>query len=306
MKIVAVILTSNDSRHLQRCLSSLRGVADAALVVDSYSTDDTTSIAREYRARVVQRDWDDFSSQFNWGLDQLKSDYDWVLHLDPGEYLTPELATEIRDRLPRLDASVHGVYAGRRLVFKGQSIRFGSGHSMRTLRLFRYKFGRCEGNGRDPQITVPGPTVEIRGDVIEENLNTLSWWINRQNKLASREAAERLLAKYQSAPAVTTEPSGAYSAAIKIKPRFPIGLGALGWFFYRYVLRGGFLDGRGGAAYHLLQGFWYRYLVDAKIAEGEAYIRSQGCDVYRAISSVLHLDLSEPEQPPAEEQQVAV
>ncbi len=69
--------------------------------------------------------------------------------------------------------------------------------------------------------------------------------------------------------------------------RLPGGFRAFAYFFYRYVLRLGFLDGRAGTAFHFLQGYWYRYLVDAKVSEVEQYMVDSGCKVQEAIELVL-------------------
>jgi hypothetical protein len=58
-----------------------------------------------------------------------------------------------------------------------------------------------------------------------------------------------------------------------------------------YVIRLGFLDGQAGAAFHFLQGFWYRYLVDAKVAEVKRYMAASGCDVVEAIEQVLAISV---------------
>ena len=52
-------------------------------------------------------------------------------------------------------------------------------------------------------------------------------------------------------------------------------------------MRRGFLDGAAGTAFHVLQGFWYRYLVDAKVAEVRRYLAASGCGVVAAIERVL-------------------
>ena len=77
--------------------------------------------------------------------------------------------------------------------------------------------------------------------------------------------------------------------------RLPAGFRAFTYFFYRYVIRLGFLDGRAGTAFHVLQGFWYRYLVDAKVAEVERYMREHRCEVVEAIAAVLHIQLERPD-----------
>jgi hypothetical protein len=73
--------------------------------------------------------------------------------------------------------------------------------------------------------------------------------------------------------------------------RLPSGLRAFSYFFYRYFIRLGFLDGRSGADFHFLQAFWYRYLVDAKVAEVRREMHRSGRDVKQAIYSVLGVKL---------------
>ena len=71
--ITALILTYNEEKHLYRCLKSIESVADQIVIIDSYSTDNTVSIARDFGAEVLQNKWVNYASQFNWGLDQLPS-----------------------------------------------------------------------------------------------------------------------------------------------------------------------------------------------------------------------------------------
>jgi len=63
------------------------------------------------------------------------------------------------------------------------------------------------------------------------------------------------------------------------------------------VIRLGYLDGLVGTAFHVLQGFWYRYLVDAKMAEVERYMREQRCDVIEAVAVVLEIQLERSASP---------
>ena len=71
-----------------------------------------------------------------------------------------------------------------------------------------------------------------------------------------------------------------------IYARLPGGFRAVAYFLYRYVIRLGFLDGP-GLEFHVLQGFWYRYLVDAKVAEVKRYMREKDVDVLVAMERVL-------------------
>ncbi len=78
-----------------------------------------------------------------------------------------------------------------------------------------------------------------------------------------------------------------------IYARLPGGLRAFVYFFYRYIVRLGFLDGREGAVFHVLQGLWYRYLVDAKLYEVRKYMRTNAVDAPTAIKAVLKIDIKQ-------------
>ena len=298
MKLVAVILTLNEAQHLLRCLASLEGVVDKVLVADCFSTDNTVRIAQKLGADVVQREWVNYSIQFNWALTQLDKDTDWVLRIDADEYLTTELAIEIRERLQGIGTEVEGVFCGRRMTFQGRLIRFGGVFPIRVLRLFRYGRGECENRWMDEHIKVSGPTVDFKGELIDDNLNSLTWWTDKHNHYASREAVDLLNLEYGFMPrdSVASLTSGSQAGLKRwIKERvyakLPGGFRAFAYFFYRYVLRFGFLDGQAGTAFHFLQGFWYRYLVDAKVAEVRRYMKESDEDIVTAIDQVLGINV---------------
>ena len=294
MKLLAIILTFNEELHLGRCIASLKGIASEIIVADCYSTDATLEIACSYGAKVIQRKWVNYATQFNWALTQLDSDTAWVLRIDADEYLTPDLIAEIQSCLPGIDSEIDGVYCSRRMTFQGKLIRHGGVFPVRVLRLFRYGRGECENRWMDEHIKVFGPTVDFKGELIDDNLNSLTWWTEKHNNYACREAVDLLNLEYHfmlhdSVASLT----GGKQAGVKrwlkevIYSRLPGGFRAFVYFFYRYVIRFGFLDGQAGTAFHFLQGFWYRYLVDAKVAELKRYMREKDVDVVTAIDQVF-------------------
>ncbi len=293
MNVTAVILTFNEERHLARCIASLSGVADHIVVVDSHSTDETGSIARGLGASVLQHDFVNHAQQFNWALSQLPTDTNWIMRIDADEVLTTELAAEIRSELPKVRAEVDGVYFGRRMTFQGRLIKHGGVFPVPVLRLFRYGKGACENRWMDEHIKVQGPTVAFRHELIDDNLNSLTWWTDKHNRYASREAVDLLNLEYGFMPHDSVASLSGNATGIKrwlkesVYARLPGGLRAFAYFFYRYVLRLGFLDGMAGMSFHFLQGFWYRYLVDAKVAEVKRHMRITGADVRSAIFDVL-------------------
>lgn len=299
MKIVAVVLTLNEAQHLARCLGSVEGVVQGMLVVDSFSTDPTVSIAEEFGARVVQHPFLTQAVQFNWALTQLDPDTDWVLRLDADEYLTPELAAEIRDRLSAVSSAVDGIFCSRRMTFQGRMIRHGGVFPVRVLRLFRYGRGQCENRWMDEHIKVSGQTMEFKGELIDDNLNSLTWWTDKHNKYASREAVDLLNLEYRfmardSVASLKAGSQAGFKRWLKeeVYARLPGGFRALAYFLYRYVFRLGFLDGQAGTSFHFLQCFWYRYLVDAKVMEVKRFVEQNGGDVLDAIDRILGIKVA--------------
>ena len=294
MKLVAIILAYNEEKHLSRCIASLKNIATEVVLVDCFSTDATLGIARENGARVIQHRWVNYASQFNWGLTQIDEDTDWVLRIDADEYLTPDLVAQIHSRLPGLQQEIDGVYCDRRMTFQGRLIRHGGVFPIRVLRLFRYGRGKCENRWMDEHIKISGPTVDFEGGLIDDNLNSLTWWTEKHNKYASREAVDLLNLEYGFMPHDTVaQVRGGSQAGLKrwfkerVYANLPGGFRAFVYFFYRYVIRLGFLDGQSGTSFHFLQGFWYRYLVDAKIAEVKRYMHSHNADIKDSIDKVL-------------------
>jgi hypothetical protein len=232
--------------------------------------------------------------QFNWALTQLDAGTEWVLRIDADEFLSPDLVKEIKRCLNAIDSDVDGVYCGRRMTFQGRLIRHGGVFPIQVLRLFRYGRGQSENKWMDEHIKVSGRTVAIPGEIVDDNLNTLSWWTEKHNRYSSREAVELLNLEYHFMPHDTVATlRGGQQTGVKrwikenIYAKLPGGFRAFAYFSYRYFGRLGFLDGSAGTAFHFLQGFWYRYLVDAKVDEVKRYMRTHGGDIKDAIRIVL-------------------
>lgn len=306
MHLSVVILTKNEERHITRAISSVSEIADRWVVVDSGSTDCTIELARNSGAEVRENSWVNYATQFNWALDQLPEETDWVLRLDADEIVTPDLARQILELLPKLGPETKGVYVSRRMHFLGRRVRWGGVFPIRVMRLFRHGAGRCENRWMDEHILVDGATADLSGEIIDDNLNSLTWWTEKHNSYASREVVDLLNLEYGFMPHETVaDLRGGQQAGVKrwlkecIYARLPGGVRAFVYFIYRYVVRLGFLDGKEGTAFHVLQGFWYRYLVDLKLHEVRTYMRVHDADVVDAIRDVLgitiHVDVKDRE-----------
>lgn len=292
--LTVIILTRDEEIHLQRALMSLRALAARVIVVDSGSSDATIRIARAAGAEVWQHPWTNYAQQFNWALDRLGPQTGWVLRLDADEIVTAELADQIRAGLP----DVAGIYIGRSMCFQGQPVRYGGLFPAQMLRLFRHGQGRVEQRWMDEHVIVQGPVAHLSGQIIDDNRKPLDWWIAKHNGYASREVVDILNHRHGFLPGQEIAALGSGQAARKrwikthLYARLPGGLRAVIYFLYRYIVRFGFLDGRRARAFHLLQGFWYRYLVDSKLAEVERFMRRETASPVAAIHAVLGIDLS--------------
>ncbi|UWR35732.1 glycosyltransferase family 2 protein (plasmid) [Sulfitobacter sp. W027] len=298
MTLTVVILTKNEERHIVRALASVAAIADTCVVVDSGSDDRTVELAEAEGARTLVHPFITQAQQFNWAIDQLPQETEWILRLDADEIVTTHLAVEILDGLTTLPPETLGVYAPRRMHFLGRRIAWGGVFPVRVLRLFRHGHGHCENRWMDEHIIVDGETANFAGEIIDDNLNSLTWWTEKHNSYASREVVDILNQQHNFMPQESVAKlRGGQQAGIKrwikeyVYARLPGGLRAFAYFLYRYVFRLGFLDGKEGTAFHVLQGFWYRYLVDMKLHEVNTYMKRKNVKVEVAIKDVLGIDL---------------
>ena len=292
MKISVVILTFNEARHIARAIESISGIAFEIIVVDSHSVDGTQEIAASLGANVLENVFETHARQFNWALQFVSSEADWVFRLDADEIATPELAQNLKFWLAQLDQSVAGVALRRRIVFMGKPIRWGGVFPISIVRVFRRGKGRSEDRLMDEHITVDGElAVNYTGEIHDISLHSLSHWLEKHNKYSTLEALEVLHGEYGVIDKFKYEKQGNILLEQARKQRiynfFPRVLRPFLYLFYRCVIRLGVLDGARGLAFHVLQGFWYRYIVELKVMQVEDYIATRGCDPKEAISEIL-------------------
>jgi glycosyltransferase involved in cell wall biosynthesis len=292
-QVSAIILTFNEEKHIERCLRSLAGVVDQVVVVDSGSTDATVDICRRFGAEVLVNPWRNYSTQFNWGLDNARLTGEWCLRIDADEYLTNALRSTLQTRLKQgaVSPDITGLCVNRVMVFMGRAIRWGGCGRLPMLRLFRTGVGRCEERWMDEHITLAhGNTLRLRGDLVDENLNNIGWWVTKHNAYATREAIDLLNIRLGFDRQTTRESIGLWTQVGRkrflkeaVYSRLPSGVRSAAYFLYRYVLLLGFLDGRAGLVFHFMQGFWYRLLVDLKVEEVRRRAAAQGLSLATAI-----------------------
>lgn len=274
--IAAIILTKNEEKHIARCIDSLRDVCDEIWVIDSFSDDKTCEIASRLGANVRQHAWKNYASQFNYALRECPIAAEWIWRIDADEFLSGGLGMAVRRALAECAPSVNGVYVRKRIDFLGRPLLHGGWYPSYHLKVFRRGHGACEARWMDEHIVLSGgETITVReGDQVDANLNSLTWWTDKHNGYATREMVDTLMTEYglgNHGQAVVAKLWGTEEQRKRwLKRRYvkmPLFVRPFLNFVYRYVFRLGFLDGKEGFVWHVLQGFWYRMLVDAKIYE---------------------------------------
>ena len=271
LKPSVLILAYNSELSIGETIRSVLPLTDDIHIVDSFSKDSTVALARQLGAEVVEHAFEDYGSQRNWAIDNVPVRYGWQLHLDADERLTPTLLEEIR-ALPD-DPEETGFILPRQMIFLGRPIRHGALNPTWHMRLFRNGMGRCEMRKYDQHFYVlSGSTRQLRHDMIDDIRMPLSEWTFRHNRWADAEVDEQIAqSKRAAAQGVQSSAGGNVIERRRhlrdIYNGSPLFLRPFLLFFYRYVLRLGFLDGKEGFIFFVLQTFWFRFLIDAKTFE---------------------------------------
>ncbi|MFT4053037.1 MAG: glycosyltransferase family 2 protein [Novosphingobium sp.] len=273
--ISIVLLSFNSTATIGRTIKSLQPLSDDIHVVDSFSKDDTVALCRSLGANVVERGFSNYADQRNWAIDNLPLRYEWQMHVDADEEFTPELANAVA-QLDLANAKVNGFIFGRKIVFFGKVLEHGAIGKTWHYRLFRTGHGRCEDRLYDQHFVGTGPAETIDAFMLDHQDATLSEWTARHNRWADMEAMEAMRdpdATGESDPTKIVQPNARGSVIerkrhVKAKYyRLPLFSRAFAYFFYSYFIKLGFLDGKRGLVFCVLQSFWFRFLVDAKIYE---------------------------------------
>lgn len=275
--LTIIILTKNEEENIRKCIDSFHNVARRIVIVDSFSTDETITIAKSLGADVYEHPFESHAAQFNWALKNIELDTTWVAKIDADEEFTPELTAEINDRLDKLSPKVNGVILRRRVYFMGRWLKHGGKYPELLLRIFRVGHGMSEMKLMDEHLIITdGDVVTFKNDFLDNNSKSLEWWIGKHNWYSSKEVLDQQLkADVMNREESVGKTANSFQARLKryIKnygyyslPKF---LRAHLYFIYRYYFKLGFLDGPEGRIYTFLQAYWYRFLVDAKMYECE-------------------------------------
>jgi len=273
--LTAIVLTFNEEMHLERCLKSLSKVCQEIVVVDSFSSDKTKEIALKYKSRFYENPFINHASQLNWAINNTNFKTDWVIRVDADEYIDEELQDEIIKKLPSLSENTIGLRLKRMMCFFNKPLKKGGMYPIFHLKIWRNGTAICEQRWMDERITLlkDGEIEILKGNLIDNNLNNITWWTQKHNSYATREAIDILDKLYNftnhklanSNFFGTPEERRRWFKMRYLKMRLFVR--RFLFFLIRYFIQVGFLEGKRGFVWSILQCFWYRFLVDVKIFE---------------------------------------
>lgn len=275
--LTAIILTKNEESDIKKCIESLQGWVKRIVVVDSGSTDATLEISRSLGVEVVEKiPFIDYATQFNWAIDNLRIDTTWVLRFDADEVLTTDLRKELEEKLERhLHDDVSGFMMRYKMFFLGKFIKHGGFYPFLKITIFKYGKGRFEERAMGEHIVLSeGRCEDLKNDAIHYAFKSIDSYVLKHNWYATREVQDYFAVRSgnQKNAQLDGKPEMAKKLRDGLYYRLPKFWRAKFYFWYRYYIKLGFLDGTEGRIFVFLQAYWYRFLVDSKIYEKELEI----------------------------------
>lgn len=235
MTLIAVILTYNEAEHIAACIESVRWAGDI-LVVDSFSTDDTVSIAEASGAHVIQHPWTNYSVQRNAALSAVSAE--WVYFVDADERSSADQAAEIRERIA--DPEIAGYWVPRHNYIFGRLTRHAGWFPDYQLRLLRRERAHY-----DPEravhelVTLDGPAGYLRAPLVHYNYRDFRQFVAKQERYTEYAAQEL------------------YRQGVRPRARNYV-LQPLRHFVWRFVTLKGYRDGLHGLRLSTLMA-WYEF-----------------------------------------------
>jgi glycosyltransferase involved in cell wall biosynthesis len=295
--VSAIILTYNEEKHLKRCLESVSKICEDIIVVDSYSTDQTKVISEKFNVKFVQNNWTNYSTQLNWAIKNVQVNSEWILRIDADEYLTDGLIHNLKKEISNVDQNINGFTFNRLMFFMDKPLKRGGMYPISHLRIWRNGFGHCEQRWMDERIILKsGSTLHCIGDLIDYNLNDITWWTNKHNHYATREAIDFFNSKYQfyNERNLTNKKGRIRRNMKSIYNKLPFFVRPFIFFFVRYFLQLGLVEGKRGFIWSILQCFWYRMLVDVKIIEVYLKAGRKKEDIIKYFFDNFNYDITKP------------
>lgn len=269
--LTTIILTYNEELNIEKCIQSVNHISKRIIVIDSFSEDNTVEIAKSLGAEIIQNKFINHAKQFQFAIDNAQITSKWIFRIDADERLTSESSSEM-DKICnefQNNNEITGIIVRFEVNFLGKKLKHGGIYPFKKLLVYKNGIGKMEQRNMDEHIYLTsGKAVHMQMDSIHDDYKNLSAWIDKHNNYSNKEVLDYFKAEQQE---VILSGKSKYKRWVKnnIYYKMPLGSRSLIYFIYRYFFKLGFLDGKEGLIFAVLQAFWYRFLVDAKILEYE-------------------------------------
>lgn len=247
MNVSILIIAYNEEKNLPACLNALTWCNDIVLV-DSGSTDQTVELAARAGVRILRRQFDDFASQRNYGLEHGNFKHDWVLHLDADEVLTPDFILALYELVP--EAGVAAFRVPSKLILFGQWLKNSGMYPTYQVRLGLKDQLRFAQVGHGQREMLPESSIGIFSQpyLHYSFSGGMTKWLERHIRYAKDEAKLILDVRRGQSPSANTRRHRLKNLSSQV----PLWLRPCARFVYVYFVRRGFLDGRSGLMYSVM------------------------------------------------------
>lgn len=240
----AVIITFNEENNILRCIQSLKMVADEILVIDSFSTDQTKSIALSEGVQFIEQEFLGYGAQKNAGVMHCK--YDFVINLDADEFLSQELSASIL--IEKNAGFTADYYSMNRLnKYRGQWIRHGNWYPDKKIRLYNRNKGYWSDSFVHEEVLMQPGLVQkhLKGDIMHHAYETEEQH-RKKNEKYSTLSAQSMMQKGRRISRLNLFTNPAWA------------------FLHSYLLKLGMLDGVNG--FRIARNIaWLNYLKNSKL-----------------------------------------
>lgn len=232
-RISACVIVFNEEKKIRRCLESLTW-CDEIVILDSFSTDRTLEICREYTDRIFQHVWLGYVGQRN--KIRTMARYNWILNIDSDEEVSPGLCAEIRSEFADGGPDYYGYEFPRQVYYLGKWIRHGEWYPDVKLRLFHKDYGRSEGEEPHDKVVVNGSVKRLKNPLWHYTYDDLRDHLDTLDRFSTISARQKFVQNPRFKP-------------LDLLTRPPLR------FFKGYFLKHGFMDGWHGLVIAITSSF---------------------------------------------------
>ena len=260
--ITAIILTYNEEKHIERCINSIKRYTKKIIVIDSFSNDKTIKICEKFKKTlfIYKKKFVNHSEQLNYAL-QKNIKTKWILRIDADEVVDSNFFYKFK-KIKNIN-KYNAVNTIIEHNFLGSRISYGGVYPGYQIRIWKNKQGKFDKKPMDEKVILKNERIyNSKLKIIDHNLKGFYFWIVKHYRYAKKEAQLYYLIKNKKINYKKTD--NKFSQKI-FYYKFPIFLRPFLLFFYRYILKKGFMDGIVGIKFNILQTLYYRLLVDCFI-----------------------------------------